>query len=298
MNKNFLLPTIVRKMIYNKPTLAFNKVITHTAGIIDFEHWTFPFESYDQLRASGILPKGNIPLFYFFEIPFITLGFYILIRSRKMPLLLPLFLAAFVPYLVFDKRDLVFSGVFFIQLVLAVEVIALNLIFNKFNELNYPKKMLVSILLGVFTIPSIINFYNLFFFDKERYTRSDQFLYRDIASWISENKGRFQKIVVTDRFGPTHLATAFYLNIPPELFWESYLNPQELKSGQTVVRVENLEFRAINWREESRDANIAYVGFLGEFTDPSESVDAKETPKDVLILKEIPFSDELVWQYG
>ena len=76
-NKTYILPTLIRKIAYNKPTLFIDKLIKHFISFFDFERMASPLESYEIIRLSGYSPKGNYPLFYIWEIPLMFYGVFV-----------------------------------------------------------------------------------------------------------------------------------------------------------------------------------------------------------------------------
>jgi len=295
MNKNFILPEIVRKATYNKPQLLLNKIVTQSVSLLDFEQFAYPKESYDLIRSSGILPKGNLPLVYFFEIPILIFGIYLLIKNLNTKILLPLFIVAAIPFVLLEKRNLTYSGIFLMPLIFLAEVTAMLFFINIFMKLNKTLKKILVPLFFLIAVPSVLNFNNLFFFNQDSYKRSDEGLFRNISDWLNTNRGFYNKVVVTDRFGPTHLAGSFYLNTPPYEFWPNYLNLQPSNNSSKVV-FENLEFRAIQPGED-KFPKTAYIGFPGEFFVKGK-VDETGRPLDAKLIDEINFSDELVYQFG
>jgi len=295
MNKKFILPEIVRKATYNKPQLLLNKLVTQSVSLLDFEQFAYPRESYDLIRSSGILPKGNLPLLYFFEIPVLIFGIYLLIKNLNIKNLLSLFFIAAVPFVLLEKRNLTYSSIFLLPLIFFAEVTAMLFFVNIFMKFNRTLKQVLVLLFLLIAVPSVLNFNNLFFFNQDSYKRSDEKLFRNISDWLNTNRGFYNKVVVTDRFGPTHLASSFYLNTPPYEFWPNYLNPQFSNNSSKVV-FENLEFRAIQPGED-KFPKTAYIGFPSEFFVKGK-VDETGRPLDAKLIDEINFSDELVYQFG
>ncbi len=294
-NKKFILPLVVRKSIYNKPLLAINKINNHLIGLLDFEHLSFPEESYDELRLSGVLPKSKLPLLSFIEIPLVVLGIYLILQSRRK-LVFPksFILASLFPYLVFEKKDLVFSGIFFIPILLTIEILGFNFIYNKLKKGSL--KFFTLVLIIPLYSMSLLNFYNLFFTKQEDYKRSDALAYLEISNWIKENQENYKKIFITNSFGPTHISTAFYLDIVPSKIEQQTLFAKN--KTDLGFKIENLEFTSISpdLIENSKDA--VFIGFPGEFLGPKENFNHLNLPKNFLLLKEILLNEELVYLMG
>jgi len=279
-NRQFILPNYVRKFIYNKPFLAFEKTFKKTVSFFDFEQFAYPSISYDITSLSGILPKGNLPLGYFWEIPLLFLGLYAFLtqknRYKTLIILIPLLL---LPSLFFEKRDLLTTGFLVVPFLLFLEIYGLHQILKISKALPKTVFKAFSVTLLVLIILTIYEQYKLIYLNKFSYQTSDLYFYKEIAKSISSEKDNFSKIVVTDRIGPTNLMAAFYLDTPPE-------------------KLERLEFRPISFPQENVSENTLFIGLPGEFTKPGEYPNDLPLPSNLTLINEIVAPDELVYHYG
>jgi len=279
-NREFILPNYIRKFIYNKPFLAFEKTFKKTVSFFDLEQFAYPSISYDIISLSGILPKGNLPLGYFWEIPLLFLGLYTFltekIKHKSLIILIPLSL---LPALFFEKRDLLTSGFLIIPFLFFLEVYGLHQILKISKTL--PKKVFkaFSVTLLVLIILTIYEQYKLIYLNKFSYQTSDLYFYKEIARAVKSEKDNFSKIIITDRIGPTNLMTEFYLDLPSE-------NPQ------------GIEFKSIKFPQEDTSGNVLFIGLPGEFTKPGENSNDLPLPSNLTLINEIIAPDELVYHYG
>ena len=280
LNRQFILPNFIRKFIYNKPFLAFEKTFKKTVSFFDFEQFAYPSMSYDIISLSGILPKGKLSLGYFWEIPLLFLGMYAILteknRHKTLIILIPLSL---LPALFFEKRDLLTSGFLIIPFLLFLEVYGLHQILKISKAL--PKKVLsaFSVTLLVLIILTVYEQYKLIYLNKFSYQTSDLYFYKEIAQAVKSKKDDFSKIIVTDRIGPTKLMTMFHLDIPPE-------------------NLLSIEFRPIKFPQEDASTNVLFIGLPGEFTKPGENPNDLPLPSNLTLINEIVAPDELVYHYG
>ena len=84
-NKKLILPSAVRKLIYNKPFLIFEKISLKFISFFDFEQFASPLDSYALITKSGIPPKNNFPLIYIWELPFLIYGIFVLVKKKMKP---------------------------------------------------------------------------------------------------------------------------------------------------------------------------------------------------------------------
>jgi hypothetical protein len=293
-NKQFILPIFIRKFIYNKPFLAYEKTLKHGVSFFDFEQFSFPLISYDIVKLSGLLPKGNLPLMYFWEIPLIMIGiFYVLTqKDNKLKLLILIIPLTLLPYLFFEKRNLPTTGIFSFPFLLIFETLGIYQIIKIIKLFSKKYLTLLAIFLTLIFISNIYEQYYLIYSDYSRYQTSDLQLYKEIAGYIKDTKVKYSKIIVTDRIGPTNLMTSFYLDLPPKDYWLAANN------GQVISKINNMEFRPINIPTEDTSDSILFIGLPGEFTKPSKDPNNLPLPQNISLIDEIEAPDEIVYQYG
>ncbi len=285
VERKFILPYGLRKLTYNKPALALNKVVSQAVSFFDFEQFASPLDSYQIIRLSGLVPKGNPILGYIWEIPLVISGLYLLLRNKKMAkekVLLLLFCSGFASFLLFEKKLMVQSAFILLPLILILETLAIfNFVF---------KKPILSLLFPLFLL-GIINYHYRFFYQPQNYLTSHPFLFREIGYWLKENKTD-KDIIITTRFGSTHLMTAFYLEINPNLFWPEYLNNKEEKT------FDHLHFKTFQVSQDRLEAKTVYIGLIGEFVKPGKYLEQRKQPNFFHLIKTISAEDETVFNYG
>ncbi|KKU98379.1 MAG: hypothetical protein UY28_C0003G0028 [Candidatus Amesbacteria bacterium GW2011_GWB1_48_13] len=119
------------------------------------------------------------------------------------------------------------------------------------------------------------------------YTRSDILLYRSISSWVESNGPKYDKVVITDRFGPTGLMYAYYSGADPDLYWAG---------GGTTW--DNLEFRELDLGSEMGGVSgkTAYAGLPGEIT--GKRAEYNPGQSSYKVLKTIETDEVLVYGFG
>ncbi|MEK6819100.1 MAG: hypothetical protein AABY10_04170, partial [Nanoarchaeota archaeon] len=226
VNQQFLLPGLLRKYIYNKPTYFANEIISKTISYIDFDQWASVLDSYALVSKSGLPPKGNWQIFYGWQIPLLLFGIYAITkRGVKLPLIvfLPI-VSGILTYLLFEKRDIVTTQILALPVSIYMSVLGVIIILKKAVWKKKVIKLAGVTILIILTTSSVVQTYLLFYpkISEHRYTHS--YFYDRIAYSIKKYKNQYNSIIATDRLGPTFLTTAFYLQYPPRLFWHQYFS--------------------------------------------------------------------------
>ena len=112
--------------------------------------------------------------------------------------------------------------------------------------------------------------------DKE-YPFSSQYGVKELVSYVKENEGKYEKIIVTDRYDQPYILFLFYLKYPPQEFQKNHELTDKDKFGFSTVRnFDKYEFRPITWdKDQPNNPNSLIVG-----TD-------EEVPKEANIVKKI-----------
>ena len=265
VNKKFILPALFRKITYNKPVLAFNKIIGHFVSFFDFDYWASPVDSYAIIRLSGYSPKGNIPLFFLWEIPLIIFGIF-LIKDKKKALVI--FLIALIPYFVFETKVLPKTAFLVSPVFLFLEVYAISKIKLRGFWLNLLTLIIISF--------SLFTYYKFFFSEFKVYQTPQPLYLKEISFWIKENQNKYQNFVVSPLFGPIEKGLPYYL-------------------GRNNL---NIKFNTFDLKKNYPEPNTIYIGLVGEFVGRGKNIEKGEPVNGVNILERLKSNEEIVFEYG
>lgn len=265
VNKKFILPSLFRKITYNKPILAFNKIIGHFISFFDFDYWASPVNSYAIIRLSGYSPKGNIPLVFLWEIPLIILGIF-LYKDKKKTFVI--FLIALIPYLVFETKILPKTAFLASPILLFLEVYAIS----KINLKGFSFNSLALIIVAF----SLFTYYKFFFFEFKVYQTPQPFYFKEVSSWIKRNQNSYQNFIVSPLFGPIEKSVLYYL-------------------GKNDL---NISFNTFDLKKNYPKPNTIYIGLVGEFVGRGKDIEEKEPVNGVTILERLKSNEEIVFEYG
>lgn len=266
VNKKYILPSLFRKITYNKPTLALNKLTGHLISFFDFDYWSSPIDSYALIKLSGYTPKANIPLLYIWEIPLIISGI-ILLKQKKVLLILSL--VALIPFLIFETKILAKSAYLISPVLLFLEAYALS-------KINFGKLSVKMLAFIMFIIP-LFSFYKFFYFTPEVYQTPHGVFFKQISLWIDSNRNTYQNIVISPKFGAVQKATDYYLHDSNNL---------------------NITYEEFDLKNNNPKPDIVYIGLVGEFVGKGKDIEEKEPLNGILVLQKIKANEEIVFEYG
>ncbi len=290
-NKNFILPPFVRKFTYNKLSLATDRIIRKSISLLDFEQLASPIESYDIIKLSGILPKGNLPLYYVWELPLIVSGvFQLFKKNRKLRLWFAVVLiSSLIPAIIFEKSDFSQYGIFNHASLFILTIYGLKEIIKRLKNFKLAFKYFLYLFLFL-VILNYLNFLNLVYKKQSNYLRPNTLQYQQIANWVEKNINNNQEVVVTNRFGPTQLAVPVYLDLSFDNYWDHY--------SQVLMTNQKLTFTSFDLLSQAPKSGIVYIGFPGEFVGVSKYHDRSMLPASYKLIGVLESSDESVYQFG
>lgn len=266
VNKKYILPAIFRKITYNKPLLAFNKIVGHFVSFFDFDYWVSPLDSYAIIKLSGYSPKGNTPLLYLWEIPLAVFGL-VLFKDKKK--ILVLFLFTLIPFMIFETKLLSKTAYLISPVFLFLEAFALSR--TDFG------KTLIKVAAGIVILPSLFSYYGFFFFTPEVYQTPQGYYLKEVSLWINRNKDNYQHFIVSPAFGPVQKALPYYLGKNNNL---------------------NISFQSFDLENNHPESNAIYIGLPGEFVGRGKDLDSKELVGGMKLLEKIKANEEIVFEYG
>jgi 4-amino-4-deoxy-L-arabinose transferase-like glycosyltransferase len=95
--------------------------------------------------------------------------------------------------------------------------------------------------------------------------------YDQVAKFVKENQGRYDKIIISDNYDQPYIIMAFYLKYPPaQLQKEIKLTPRDQYGFSTVRNFGKFEFRQINYSQDKNSPNTLIIA--NRETVPSEKV--------------------------
>lgn len=219
------------------------------------------------LFISGDLGRHHAPnmgLLYIFELPFVLIGLYKLLRfqDRKAKFLIiswfliapiPASITSGVPHAV---RTLNFLPTFQI-------FTALGLLFFA----DAVRKRYKALLVPLFLVFALNFFYYLdqYFVQQNFYTAKDwQYGYKETIRELSKIQNKYDKIIVSNQppMDQSYMFFLFYLKYDPSVYQK--LGQYASGGFRENHKFGNYEFRPINWPRELKDGKTLFVGRDGD----------------------------------
>ena len=103
----------------------------------------------------------------------------------------------------------------------------------------------------------------------KEYPFSSQYGLKELVSFVNANEGKYQNIIVTDRYDQPYILFLFYLKYPPNNFQNFHKLTQKDKFGFSTVRnFGKFEFKSIAWdTDQPINANSLLIGTDQEIPD-------------------------------
>lgn len=211
------LPNPVPQLIYNKVTYfvwqaAANYIGYFSPGFLGVEggtHYQFSVPHF------GILYPIELPFFY------LGLGLLLLNHSRlksEKKILLYWVLVAPIPAAITRDAFQVLRSL----VMMPVTYIVITLGFSFFLDFLKNRVVFQKIFVGTFVVLLTAFFigyiYNLWFIYPKQYSFAWQYGYKEVSGYIKQSLDKYQKIVVTKKYGEPHEFLLFYLLYDPYLY--------------------------------------------------------------------------------
>lgn len=211
------LPPIITKLIHNRPVY-----ITFYFAKNYLSHFTpgFLFISgagHSQHHVQGI---GEL---YLVQAPFLIFGLYLLFKNKEKYrwLTLSWMLLSYVP--VAFTMDSIPHALRTLNAAPTYQIISAYgfVIFMKMLKKDSERKIVLSLSLLLLIFQFVGYFDNLFNKYSLKYSRDWQYGNKEAVEYIQKNYDKYDLIVYTREYGEPHIFTLFYLNYPPEKYYEN-----------------------------------------------------------------------------
>ncbi|MBU0570241.1 glycosyltransferase family 39 protein [Patescibacteria group bacterium] len=224
-NNSNLRPTITR-LVYNRLTFFVSQFVKNYLSHISGNFLFFKGGSHYQFSVPG---HG---LLYPINLIFLLIGVFLLLKKRDKAslLLLTWFYLAPIPSSLTRESPHVLRAITFLPTPMILSAIGLSWFLKKFQgKAKVTTTMIYIIVVGLF----LVNYLNNYFGDyKRNYSWSWQYGYEQAVDYARENYDKYDKIIVTKKYGEPH---EFFLFHWP---WD----PAKFQSDPNLIR-----FNQSNW---------------------------------------------------
>lgn len=225
----------------------------------------------------------NMGMLYLWELPFIVMGIYLLIknRSKKIIVLLFLFLIAPLPASISTGAPhpvRAIAMVFPLHIFSAAGLLLFSTHLLKCKNLIFKSIFVLIVLLG-FSL-------NIFYYLHQYYVHTPieygyfwQYGNKEAISYAREHENEYKKIIMTYRIDQPYIYYLFYNQINPSLYQKSW-KEDDIKRFER--KIGQYEFRYIDYDKDSAETGNLLIGIPGEF------------PNTAKVIKEIKYLDGTV----
>lgn len=248
------------KLTHNR-RIVFGREIL--AGYLDHFNFDFLFLKGD---PPGRHHAAGMGMLYWFDLPFVLIGLFYLLRNRDRSVnaLLWWFLVAPIassltsgtPHAV---RSLLYLPTY--QIFVAAGVFGLL----KLLGIKIIKKIIVIIFIfGLFLFNFYYYLHMYWIHTPFEYSSEWQYGYKQAVAEVSKIEQYYDKIVVTYRYDQPYIFFLFYNQVDPSWYQKNF---KEEEIGRFKRSFGKYEFRNIDWTEDAKLTDTLFVGTAGEIPD-------------------------------
>lgn len=286
------LPTSISEMDYDQANGLPLSNIIHNRRLVYLDELTGNYLKYLNLDYLFVSAKevryfyvNNVGLFYLIELPFFLFGLYTIAkrRTKSDQLILGLLLIGPIPAIITLGTAYPHRG---LLMLLAIQLISAVGISQAFDLLHtHGKKKFSQVFIIGLTAAYMLNviFYlHQYFvhtpleFTSETDNGAWYSTVRDVIPFINQYGDSYQKIVFTQTQPKLVPASyfLFYNKIDPKQLQESISTPVKTNASYEAIysKLNNIEFRPINWQEDKNLKNALLIGYQRDFPKQTPNV--------------------------
>jgi 4-amino-4-deoxy-L-arabinose transferase-like glycosyltransferase len=245
--------------------LLHNRLVAY--GIAFVENWLDHFHGEFLFVSGDVIERNRVPetgQMYLFDIPFVILGIYFLIKNRPknwQAIFLWLAVAPAAAAMTFQTPHALRAH----NMVIPMVIISSFGVWGLWQWVKDKKRIFAILLYCFLAILLPWNFarylHQYYAHYPKTYPAAWEYGFDQLVDWVKEVEGKYDKIYVTDRYDQPYVLFLFYLKYPPERFQkEVKLTPRDKFGFSTVRDFDKFHFEAINWEELKNKTKVLVVG--------------------------------------
>lgn len=137
---------------------------------------------------------------------------------------------------------------------------------SKVQEWNKWFSRLIILLLGIALLLNVTIFIDRYFVHLSK-ELSEGWVYglkQVLVNLDSQKLSKYDQVGITDDFGQPYIYYLFYTKYPPRKFQKQAILEQPTVDVGTVRKIDNIEFRFVNWRVDRLAKNALFIGTYEE----------------------------------
>ena len=243
------IPVIINKALFNTQLLVFWEYLKHIASYLSV---SFYFLSGEDHGNHGI---GNVGQFYLFELPFVLLGIWTVIKNKDKTGQFFMYWACITIAIASLTREapqatrsffLVIPIAYFSAVGLYTSVLALL-------RIHTQKRIILGGVVLAFICYNLIYYFSSYYLRFPAYYapawRSED---KAVSLYIKEQGDRFEKVIFDKDAGFSYASLLFYTQLDPMRFQKDvYRLPDDSEGFSVVVSFDKYEIREIDWQKDA-----------------------------------------------
>jgi 4-amino-4-deoxy-L-arabinose transferase-like glycosyltransferase len=266
------------------PKLIHNKAVNYTLAFM--ENWSqhywgeFLFLSGDAIQRNAVPETGQM---YIFDLLFLAVGIIAIVRSKEhkrswLIVIIWLLIAPIPAALTFQSPNALRAQNMVIPLVI-ISAYGLVTILEWIKRVS-SRKLILTFKFLIFILISwqFARYLHMYYVHMAKeYPFSSQYGVKELVDYVKGVEGKYNKIIVTNRYDQPYILFLFYLQYPPQQFQGNHvLTPKNQFGFSTVDHFDKYYFQAIKYDEVRPDnPNSLIIGTKDEI------------PKEANIIKKI-----------
>lgn len=254
--------SLTSRLLDNRRVLFAREYAKH---YLDFFNPTYLFFTGDENPRFSLQDNG---ILYFWELPFLLLGTYVLIkrRDRVSVFILAWFLLAPLGAATARETPHALRALTYIPTYQILGGIGLLnfILFLKNTKHRFTYYAGVSMLACIIFATLLLFVHNYFNHFPQKYAEAWQYGYKEAVKEAEARKGDYDEIIFTPKYGRPYIYVLFYANISPEEYWKTGVKEKDQFGFYNVSGIGKYKFTNPSniSTAEKRDKKILFI--IGE----------------------------------
>ncbi len=262
--------SLVGKLLHNK-VVNYGLAFAQNYG----KHFSgdFLFVNGDEIQRNKVPEFGQM---YLLDLVFLVVGMGVIFKSPKgwLPVLLWLVVAPVAAALTFQSPHALRAENMIVPLVIisgygAVKVFGVLGKWGKLGKLG----VFAIVLFMLWDFSRYLHEYYLHM--AKTYDYSSQYGVKELVSFVKQNEGKYQNVVVTNRYDQPYILFLFYSKYPPAKFQKEHtLTPRDIFGFSTVEHFDKYYFQEVSPWDQTRTKypNGLIAGSSNEMPDGTNTI--------------------------
>lgn len=241
---------MIGKLVHNRRIVFAREIL---GGYLDHFNFDFLFLTGD---PPGRHHAAGMGMLYLWDLPFILIGIYYLLRSRNSSINF-----LFWWFLVAPAASALTSGtphaVRSLMYLPIYQIFAVFGLLKLFKQNIIPRRIITGIVFALFLVNFFYYLHMYYIHTPKEYSQWWQYGYKEAVAEVAKYEKYYDKIIVTYRYDQPYIYFLFYQQIDPAWYQKNW-GDGEIKRAER--KFGKYEFRSIDWEKDSKLTRTLLVG--------------------------------------